>query len=93
MALEYDRELRQLWAACDNTCNGRMAVVTVSAQGHFTVNRFVARPSGLPDVNNEGFAFAPLAECSNGTRPAFWADDANTSGHAIRQGTLTCSAF
>ena len=27
------------------------------------------------------------------TIPATWADDGETDGHAIRSGTLTCSAF
>jgi hypothetical protein len=26
-------------------------------------------------------------------RPAFWSDDAETAGHAIRRGNLTCAPF
>lgn len=57
------------------------------------VTRVVDRPAGMANLNNEGFATAPLAECVANYRPSFWADDAQTSGHAVRRGTVTCSAF
>jgi hypothetical protein len=47
----------------------------------------------LENLNNEGFAIAPATQCSGGNKPVFWADDSETDGHAIRNGTLTCSAF
>jgi hypothetical protein len=99
MGLEFDRELGQLWVACDDGCSGRTTVFDVDVRaGALTRGRFVAtklfsRPSGMSNLNNEGFALAPQAECVAGYKPVFWADDAATSGHALRRGTVTCSAF
>jgi hypothetical protein len=99
MDLAFDTELGQLWSICDNTCNGRSTVLRIDTQtgssslGRFVVTRRFERPSGMPDLNNEGFTFAPLAECVNGRRPALWADDGETGGIALRRGTLSCSAF
>ncbi|MES3034601.1 MAG: lamin tail domain-containing protein [Gemmatimonadota bacterium] len=99
MDLTFDAELGQLWAICDNTCNGRSTVLRIDAlAGSPTLGRFVItqrfeRPTGLADLNNEGFTFAPLSECVNGRRPALWADDGETGGIALRRGTVTCSAF
>ena len=31
----------------------------------------------MPNLNNEGFAIAPQAECVNGLKPVFYADDTN----------------
>jgi hypothetical protein len=47
----------------------------------------------MANLNNEGFALASQAECVGNTKPVFWADDAATSGHALRGGTVTCSFF
>jgi hypothetical protein len=47
----------------------------------------------MPDINNEGFTYGPLAECVNGMRPALWADDSETGGFALRRGLITCSRF
>ncbi len=90
MDLAFDRELNDLWAVCDDTCQGRSAVLRVES-GKFTVARRFERPTGMPNLNNEGFTFAPVSQCNGTTRPVFWADDAETDGHAIRTGTLNCS--
>ena len=50
----------------------------------------IQRPSGLPDVNNEGTAFAPQSECVAGLRSFYWTDDSNTGGHSLRRGSLAC---
>jgi hypothetical protein len=47
----------------------------------------------MPNLNNEGFALTPLIECVADRRPAFWPDDSETGGHAIRRGALTCTPF
>ncbi len=49
-----------------------------------------ARPSKMPDYNNEGFAIAPPSTCSGGRKAVLWADDANDGDHALRSGTLPC---
>jgi hypothetical protein len=99
MELAFDAELGQLWAICDDTCSGRSAVLRVDAQagsptrGRFVVTQRFERPAGMPNLNNEGFTFAPLAECVGGRRPALWADDAETGGIALRRGTVACTPF
>jgi uncharacterized protein (TIGR03437 family) len=93
MDLQFDRDLNDLWAVCDDTCQGRSVVLRIDGTGKFTVARRFERPAGMPNLNNEGFAIAPATQCSGGSKPVFWADDSETDGHAVRSGTLTCSAF
>lgn len=96
MGLDFDAEIGQIWAICDDGCDGRGAVLQIdttagsATEGRFVVTALHERPAGMPDVNNEGFALTPLAECVDGTRPVFWSDDAETGGHALRQGKLSC---
>jgi len=99
MGLEFDRELNQLWVVCDDGCSGQSAVFDIDSRagsatyGRFFATRLFARPTGMSNLNNEGFAFAPQAECVANAKPVFWADDAATSGHAIRRGTVSCTPF
>ena len=90
--LSFDRETQTLWAECDNGCNGRTARLDVTA-GAFAVTQVFERPTGMANLNNEGFTFAPQSECVGGTKPVFWADDGNTGGHAVREGTLNCTVL
>jgi len=86
-----------LWAYCDNHCHNRahlLAIDTASSSptfGQFIVRRAFKRPKSMPDINNEGLAIAPLAECTNDLRAVVWADDSDTDGHALRRGTLPCA--
>jgi hypothetical protein len=90
MELSYDPETTHLWAVCDNSCNGRTATLDI-VQSRFTVGHVYERPAGMPNLNNEGFAIAPEAECVGGRRPVFWSDDDNTDHHhALRTGALDC---
>ena len=93
MEVQFDRELNNLWAVCDNTCDGQSVILEVNGSGAFAVTHKFARPTGLPNFNNEGFAMAVQAECNAGVKPAFWANDMNNANHALRQGTVTCSSF
>jgi hypothetical protein len=94
MDLQFDRDLNDLWAVCDDTCQGRSVVLRIDATtGKFTVARRFERPTGMPNLNNEGFAIAPATQCTGNTKPVFWADDGETDGHSIRSGTLNCSPF
>ncbi len=99
MDISFDTELGHMWAICDNTCIGRSAVLKIDTQaasplrGRFVVSQRFDRPTGMPDLNNEGFTYGPLAECVNGLRPALWADDSETGGFALRRGLMTCSPF
>ena len=89
MDLAFDRDVGNLWAYCDNGCANKATVLRMVA-GRFTLQRFVERPTGLPDSNNEGIAIAPESECQAGKKSFFWADDGFAGGHAIRQGSLFC---
>ena len=46
----------------------------------------------MANLNNEGFAIAPQAECVNSLKPVIWADDGNAESHALRAGTFNCTA-
>jgi hypothetical protein len=91
MDLSFDRELGNLWAECDDTCQGRTIVFRIDAAGKFVAAGGFERPSGMPNYNNEGFTITPLSQCVSNLRPVFWADDTEDNGHSIRQGTLPCS--
>jgi len=44
----------------------------------------------MSNINNEGIAIALAAECVSGIKSFFWADDSETSNHAIRKGKIPC---
>jgi hypothetical protein len=90
MDLEFEPETGHLWAACDDTCQGRAATLDINAQGRFAATAVYNRPTGMSNYNNEGFAIAPQAACAAGRKPVLWADDGNTGSHALRSGTLPC---
>jgi hypothetical protein len=90
MDLSYDPDTTHLWAVCDDTCGGRTATLDVGTDGAFAVSATYDRPAGMANLNNEGFAIAPAAECTSGRKPVFWSDDGNTDSHALRTGTLAC---
>lgn len=99
MELAFDRELNQLWAVCDDTCNGQHNILQINATsgspttGKFAITNRFARPTSMPNINNEGFSFAPLSDCVSNRRPVFWADDNETAGHTIRKATIPCTVF
>ncbi|MEX5631696.1 lamin tail domain-containing protein [Parafrankia sp. FMc2] len=91
MDLEFEPATGHLWAACDDTCQGRTATLDVNAQGRFAATAVYARPTGMSNYNNEGFAIAPAETCSAGRKPVVWSDDSNDASHALRRGAVTCS--
>ncbi|MFF3018935.1 lamin tail domain-containing protein [Streptomyces sp. NPDC057939] len=90
MELQWEPQASRLWAVCDDTCSGRHSALRVDASGAFATVAVHDRPTGMPNLNNEGFAIAPAAECVAGTKPVYWSDDSNTGGHALRRGTIGC---
>jgi hypothetical protein len=62
----------------------------VNAAGAFAVTAVYNRPTGMADLNNEGFSVAGAGECVGGSKPVYWADDDNDSSHALRKGAITC---
>lgn len=89
MDLEFEPSTGRLWAVCDNTCSGRTTTLELNAWGAFAVTATYKRPSGMANLNNEGFAISPT--CTSGRKSAIWSDDGNASGHALRTGTLPCA--
>ncbi|MFH8892299.1 lamin tail domain-containing protein [Streptomyces sp. NPDC017949] len=90
MELQWEAQASRLWAVCDDTCSGRHHTLRVDASGAFATATVHERPTGMSNLNNEGFAIAPASECVAGTKPVHWSDDSNTGGHALRRGTITC---
>ncbi|MBT2474849.1 lamin tail domain-containing protein, partial [Microbacterium sp. ISL-103] len=86
MALDYDSVLDVLWAVCDDGCQGRSAQITLNGTAQPGIAHF-ARPAGMPDINNEGFATAPASLSVDGQRPVWWFADGFAS-EALRVGTL-----
>ena len=93
MDLNFDSLLGDLWAVCDDTCQGLHDVLRIDSTGRFVVAAAFQRPAGMPNFNNEGFAVSPASLCVGNSRPVFWADDTEDNGHAIRRGTLPCTNF
>ncbi|MET8410381.1 lamin tail domain-containing protein [Streptomyces sp. NPDC005195] len=91
MDLEFEPATGHLWAACDDTCQGRTSTLDINAQGKFAVTHTYDRPTGMANYNNEGFAIAPQSACVGGHKPVLWSDDTNDGGHALRAGTLNCT--
>jgi hypothetical protein len=92
MDLEFEPATGHLWAACDDTCQGRTSTLDINAQGLFATTATYARPTGMANYNNEGFALAPQTACAAGHKPVVWSDDTNDDDHALRAGTLDCTA-
>lgn len=91
MDLEFEPEPGQLWAVCDDTCEGRSTTLDIDTQGRYAVTAEYERPGEMPDYNNEGFAIAARSVCSAGRKQVLWTDDGNDDGHALRSGNLPCA--
>lgn len=96
MDLSFDRDNNILWAGCDNNCSGKSTLLAVDTtagsptKGKFIVRKGYNRPGSMSNLNNEGIAIAPESECANGLKTFIWADDGETSKHALRRGTISC---
>lgn len=93
MDVTFDPGRERIWAACDDNCDGQVSLLKVGDDGRFTVDTGYDRPTGMPNLNNEGFAVAPRSICTDGFQQVVWADDAGTGGHSLRAGTLPCTAI
>lgn len=90
--LQYDREHRQLWAECDNSCAGRLTVLELDpATGTYAVTQHFERPANLGNNNNEGFAISDDALCVDNLKPVWWTDDGETGGLSIIEGQISCT--
>jgi hypothetical protein len=96
--LLWDPTQNALWATCDNGCQGRSSILRVDTtadghQGTFQVATVYSRPTGATqNLNNEGFTVAPISECINGSRAAYWSDDSDDGGHWLRTASVDCTA-
>ncbi|MFJ5228300.1 lamin tail domain-containing protein [Kitasatospora sp. NPDC088391] len=90
MELSWEPQANRLWAVCDDTCSGQLRTFKVNASGAFALSAVHNRPTGMPNLNNEGFTLAGAGECTAGSKPVYWSDDSNTGGHALRRGSITC---
>jgi hypothetical protein len=96
MDLAYDPDTNYLWAYGDDTVGNLAVLFEIESNmaslsyGQFVQRRLFERPSGMPNLNNEGITFAPERECTAGVRAFFWADDSSTNGHALRRGGIAC---
>ena len=89
MGLDYDSITDRLYAACDNGCNGTIAVYEFNGTAQPGVT-YMAPPASMPtDLNNEGFAIGEV--CHNGTRAAWWTEDGVAQG-ALRSATIPCDS-
>ena len=86
MALDWDTVRNTMWAVCDDGCQGRSAEITLNGTAQPGIAHY-ARPAGMPDINNEGFATAPASLTVDGQRPVWWFADGFAS-QALRTGTL-----
>lgn len=92
MSLVFDREVEYLWTLCDNTCDGQQEVYSI-VNGKFDSQGVFARPAGMRNYNNEGFAVASESTCVAGLKPVYWVDDSMDDGFDIRGGTVKCGDF
>ncbi|MFJ9616083.1 lamin tail domain-containing protein [Streptomyces noursei] len=90
MELQWEPQASRLWVVCDDTCDGQHRTMKVDASGTFATTAVYDRPSGMPNLNNEGFSVSGADACVSGSKPVYWADDSNDGGHALRKGSITC---
>lgn len=95
METTFDPDTGAFWARCDNTCQNVSTVLAISpSTGTFAVTARYDRPADMAaTMGNEGYAIGSNAECSNGVKPVYFADDGDTDGFSLRRGTLNCQAL
>jgi hypothetical protein len=98
-ALSFDRDVDYLWTTCGSACGNETAVMVIDDDalsptfGEFIVLQQFARPTTMPNIANEGIAFAPESRCVNGQKTFVWSDDGETGGHALRADAIPCGSF
>ncbi|HEX7351080.1 lamin tail domain-containing protein [Brachybacterium sp.] len=84
MALDHDVASNTLWAFADEAHDGASVQYDLGADT-VAASEVFARPDGMPaQFAHEGVALAPTDRCTDGVRRAWFADDADTDGHALR---------
>ncbi|MGP9581183.1 MULTISPECIES: lamin tail domain-containing protein [unclassified Brachybacterium] len=84
MALDYDAASNILWAFADEALDG-VSVQYQLGGAPVVASAVFARADGMPaQFANEGVALEPTEVCTDGVRRAWFADDADTDGYALR---------
>lgn len=89
--VQFDPERQRIWAETDDTVDGQSSLLKIGPDGKFAIDTGFDRPTGMPNLNNEGFAVAPQSTCAAGFKEAVWSDDGDTDGHSLRSGTIECT--
>lgn len=97
MALDYNPATKTLRALCDEVCDGQSTTLTFDGTVLTPSEKIFARPAGMENYANEGFAqfdgpcVAERAVNAEPTRQSrfIWADDAGTNGASLRTATTT----
>lgn len=92
MALDYDAATGVLRVLCDEVCEGRSLEMTFDGEKFDTDGTLYARPAGMPNHANEGFALRrENVECTTGSASGtadrirvLWTDDAAADGVGLR---------
>lgn len=92
MDVTWDPEHALLRVLCDDSCHGTSVAMGLEG-GAFAVTAAYDRPLGMPDLNNEGIAFAPQTSCVDGRKEVVWSDDGDTDSHSLRSGTVPCTVL
>lgn len=87
--VQWDGDNGRLWAVADDSVGGSVTLLK-AADGDFAVDRVFNRPTGLENLNLEGFALAPDSTCVDGQKQVVRSDDGNNGGHSLRAGTVDC---
>ncbi|WP_336659637.1 lamin tail domain-containing protein [Leucobacter sp. USHLN153] len=87
---QWDADAQRLWAVADDSVGGSATLLELGASGEFAVDRVFDRPTGLANLNLEGFAIAPDATCVDGVKEVVRSDDGNNGGHSLWTGTIAC---
>lgn len=97
MDAAWDPSQEALWLDCDDTCQGQTSIAKLNtapgdpARGRFQVTTVYNRPTGGPNVNNEGFTFQPASRCdTNGLRSVWWSNDGGDGGYALSTAQVAC---
>ncbi len=93
----FEPSTGELWAACDDACQGKIAVFEIAQSGafdgKFRTTHVYENPTGMDDtIANEGVAFGDRGLCVNDVKPVWYADDSGTGGFSIREASIECEA-
>lgn len=87
--VQWDDDNERLWAVADDSVGGSVTLLKIDDSG-FAVDRVYNRPTGLANLNLEGFALAPDSTCIDGVKQVVRSDDGNNGGHSLWAGTVSC---